>query len=150
MDQRQRQLSASLEDYLEAIFNLSADRSFARSKDIAETLQVSRASVTGALRLLSERDLVNYKPYGYITLTDAGERVASKIARRHRILSLFFVEILGIDEEVSQQAACKAEHALGAEVIQKLILFTEFMDEKNQNGRDLAGEFMEFCRQRSS
>lgn len=149
MDHGNQQLSASLEDYLEAIYNLSADSNFARSKDIAELLQVSRASVTGALRLLAERDLVNYKPYGYITLTEAGRRIASKVARRHRILSLFFVDILGVDEEISQQAACKAEHALGPEIMQRLTLFTEFMDRKNQNGKDLAGDFLEFCRQRS-
>ncbi len=51
-------LSASLEDYLEAIYNLSGDSNITRSRDIAEQLGVSRASVTGALRA-SER-----KEYG--------------------------------------------------------------------------------------
>ena len=147
MDRIERKLSASLEDYLEAIYNLSADQSFARSKDIAHSLQVSRASVTGALRQLAEKDLVNYKPYGYITLTEAGRRIAARIARRHRVLNSFFMDTLGLDEDVSQQAACKAEHALGPEIMQRLVMFTEFLGHKNQEGRDLAGDFHEFCRQ---
>ena len=52
-------LSASLEDYLEVIYNLSKQSRVARSKDIAEALGVSRASVTGALRTLTEKNLVN-------------------------------------------------------------------------------------------
>lgn len=144
-----RQLSESLEDYLEAIYNLSKGSNFARSKDIAQLLEVSRASVTGALRNLSEKDLVNYKPYDYISLTEAGQKIASKIARRHRVLNFFFTDILGAEESVSQEAACKAEHALGPEIMRRLVLFTEFLDRKNQDGRDLAGDFLEFCRQRS-
>ena len=65
-------LSSSLEDYLEAIFNLLKESNIARSKDIAESLGVSRASVTGALRVLKEKGLANYKPYDYITLTETG------------------------------------------------------------------------------
>ena len=77
---KKRNLSASLEDYLEAILNLSGDRKVARSRDIAEALEVSRSSVTGALRTLAEKQLVNYKPYGYITLTDQGRALAEKVA----------------------------------------------------------------------
>ena len=53
-------LSASLEDYLEAIFHIVAEKKVARAKEIAEALQVSRPSVTGALHALAERGLVNY------------------------------------------------------------------------------------------
>ncbi|NLK42576.1 MAG: metal-dependent transcriptional regulator, partial [Planctomycetes bacterium] len=73
-----KQLSASLEDYLEAIYVLLQSGNVARSKDIAEHLQVSAASVTGALRTLAERQLIHYKPYGYITLTDKGQQAASR------------------------------------------------------------------------
>ncbi|MFA6176565.1 MAG: metal-dependent transcriptional regulator, partial [Phycisphaerae bacterium] len=60
-----KKLSASSEDYLEAIYNLVSLHKVARSKDIAESLGVSRASVTGAIKLLSDKGLVDYKPYGY-------------------------------------------------------------------------------------
>jgi DtxR family Mn-dependent transcriptional regulator len=142
---KQRKLSASLEDYLEAILNLSADSKVARSKDIAEAMEVSRSSVTGALRTLAEKQLVNYKPYGYITLTAQGRALAKKVARRHNIIKSFFVNVLGVDPTTAGQAACKAEHALGPKIVDRLLHFIEFATANNANGFDLAGEFAKFC-----
>jgi DtxR family Mn-dependent transcriptional regulator len=138
-------LSASLEDYLEAIFNLAGESDVARSKDIAKLLGVSKASVTGALRALKKKRLVNYKPYDYVTLTEAGKVAAEKVARKHRILKSFFTDVLGIDADTAQKAACKAEHALGPEVIAKLLRFIEFVTRENKNGYDLATRFSKFC-----
>lgn len=138
-------LSASLEDYLEAIFNLSSDNQFARAKDIALTLKVARASVTGALRTLAERELINYKPYGYITLTERGRKLAWKIARRHETLSLFFTEILGVEETTAQKAACRTEHTLGPEVASRLTAFVEFIRQRQTEGHDVAQLFQQYC-----
>jgi DtxR family Mn-dependent transcriptional regulator len=113
-------LSASLEDYLEAIFNLAAEFKVARSRDIAVVLGVSKASVTGALRLLKEKGLVNYKPYNYITLTETGRTAAAEVVRKHNVLKSFFSDVLGIDKDTAQQAACKAEHALGPKIISRI------------------------------
>lgn len=139
-------LSSSLEDYLEAIFNLTATDEVARSKDIADSLKVAKSSVTGALRTLAEKELVNYKPYGYVTLTPAGRAAAERVARKHNIIKSFFVDILGVDDTLAQNAACKAEHALGADIIKRLLDFTEFVTYKNGNGHNLAGEFRRFSR----
>ncbi len=143
-------LSASLEDYLEAIFNLAGDSNFARSKDIAKQLGVSRASVTGALRVLKKKGLANYKPYDYISLTEQGKAAASEIAKKHEILKSFFVDILGVDKNIAQKAACKAEHELGPAIITKLLSFTEFVTYSRKNGRDLRDEFRKFCESRKS
>ena len=140
-----RKLSASLEDYLEAILNLSAGSKVARSKDIAEAVAVSRSSVTGALRTLADKGLVNYKPYGYITLTDQGWALAERVARRHNIIKSFFVNVLGVDPNAAGQAACKAEHALGPKIVARLLHFIEFTTANNANGFDLAKEFAKFC-----
>ena len=139
-------LSASLEDYLEAIFNLAGKSDVARSKDIAKSLGVSRASVTGALRTLKKKRLINYKPYDYVTLTKAGKVAAIKVARKHEILKSFFADVLGIDADTAQKAACKAEHALGPRVIAKLLRFIEFVGRQNKNGYDLASKFSRFCK----
>jgi len=141
-------LSASLEDYLEAIFNLSGESNVARSKDIAKLLGVSKSSVTGALRVLKKRGLANYKPYDYITLTKPGQAAAAEVARKHNILKSFFINVLGIETDVAQQAACKAEHALGPEVIARLLRFIEFVTRSNKDGCDLADEFKTFCQKR--
>ena len=142
-------LSASLEDYLEVIFDLTSESKVARSKDIAESLDVARSSVTGALKLLKEKRLVNYKPYGYVTLTDAGRKAASEIAKKHEILKSFFVDVLGIKTSSAQQAACQAEHALGAEVTTRLLSFIEFVTKENNNGRSVKGDFKKFFQEKS-
>ncbi len=141
-------LSASLEDYLEAILNLASDSNFARSKDIAKLLGVSRASVTGALRVLKKKGLANYKPYDYVTLTKSGRATAAEIANKHNILKSFFVNVLCVETDIAQQAACKTEHALGQEIIAKLLCFIEFVTQSSENGCDLANEFQKFCESR--
>lgn len=147
---KQQKLSSSLEDYLEAIFNLSSEKKVARSKDIAEVLGVSRASVTGALRTLTARGLVNYKPYGFATLTEAGAETASRVANRHNVIKSFFVDVLGVDNAVAQEAACKAEHALGSAIVAKLLNFIEFVGSGNKEGFDVADDFRRFCEQSHS
>ena len=141
-------LSASLEDYLEAIFNLASQSNVAHSKDIAVLLNVSKASVTGALQVLKKKGLANYKPYGSVTLTRTGQTAASEVVRKHNILKSFFVNVLGIDVDIAQQAACKAEHALGPEVIARLLCFIEFVTQEDKNGYDLANKFKEFYKSR--
>lgn len=125
--------------------NLSADSKVARSKDIAEALEVSRSSVTGALRTLAQKRLVNYKPYGFITLTDPGRALAEKVVRRHNIIKSFFVNVLGVEATTAGQAACKAEHALGPQIVARLLHFIEFVTARNNNGLDLAKQFAQFC-----
>jgi DtxR family Mn-dependent transcriptional regulator len=141
-------LSASLEDYLEAIFNLAGESNVARSKDIAELLNVSRSSVTGALRILKKKGLVNYKPYDYVTLTDTGRAAAEEVTKKHNILKSFFVDVLGVDMDIAQQAACKAEHTLGPEVIARLLCFIEFVTQSGKSGHNLAGKFKRLCEKR--
>lgn len=137
-----------MEDYLEAILNLTNESNFARSKDIAKSLGVSQASVTGALRVLKKKGLANYKPYDYVTLTEPGRAAAAEIATKHNILKSFFVDVLGVESDVAQQAACKAEHTLGPEIIAKLLCFIEFVTQSSKNGCDLADEFQKFCKNR--
>ncbi|RKY23926.1 MAG: DtxR family transcriptional regulator [Planctomycetota bacterium] len=141
-------LSASLEDYLEAIFNLAGASNVARSKDIAKSLGVARSSVTGALRVLKKKGLANYRPYDYVTLTKAGQDIAAEVVRKHNIITSFFVNVLGVETDIAQQAACRAEHTLGPEVISKLLCFIGFVNKNSKNGYDLADEFKRFCKSR--
>jgi DtxR family Mn-dependent transcriptional regulator len=145
-----RQLSASLEDYLEAILNLAGGAQGARSKDVADTLGVARSSVTGALQLLRERGLVHYEPYGRVTLTRQGRTVAEEVARKHEVLRSFFLQVLGVETEAAQQAACRAEHALGPEIIGRLVTFIDYVAVSGRNGRDVAGEFRQFRNRQSA
>jgi len=146
---KEQKLSASLEDYLEAIYNLSRWSRVPRSKDIAEQLGVSRASVTGAMRLLKEKGMVHYEPYDHATLTKAGQAAARDVVTKHNILKSFFIDVLGLSADVAQQAACRAEHALGPKVIAQFLAFIEFASRDKKNGYRLADEFRDFCAERA-
>lgn len=120
-------LTAALEDYLEAIFNLSRDGNAARSRDIAETLGVHKSTVTAALKSLKNQHLVNYSPYEAVTLTRAGEEAAVDVVRRHDVLKDFFISVLKVDEAMAETAACGMEHALPREIVDKLTEFAVSM-----------------------
>jgi DtxR family Mn-dependent transcriptional regulator len=118
-------ISASMENYLEAIYLLTREKSVARSRDIAGRLGVNRSSVTGALKALRERRLVNYEPYGYVTLTRTGRDAARRVRRRHEALRDFFVNCLAIDEHEADEAACRMEHGISKHIVDRLIDFAE-------------------------
>ncbi len=121
-------LSASLEDYMEAIFHIEWQKHAARAKDIADRLQVSSASVTGALRLLAEKELINYAPYDIITLTSKGRKVARNVVNRHEMLRNFFVKILGVDCDEAETAACKMEHGVSQGILDRMTQFVTFLE----------------------
>lgn len=138
-------LSASLEDYIEAIYHIIEEKLVARSKEIAAKLNVSRASVTEALRALSKKGLINYAPYEAITLTKAGKEVAEDVIFRHDALKRFFIEVLAIDETIAEEGACKIEHSAPPEIIARMINFTEFMKVCPRAGSEMIQGFTDFC-----
>jgi len=125
IEPQEKPLSASLEDYLEAIYWLSREHKVARVGQISEKLAVGKSSVTAALKLLAERGLVHYDPYQYISLTKAGARLALDIVWRHDVLKRFFVEILGVEEKLAGETACKMEHHIDREVLDRLLKFVQ-------------------------
>ena len=139
-------LSASLEDYIEAISHIVDEKKVARGKDIAKRLKVSRASVTEALRALSKKGLVNYEPYEVITLTETGKVVAGDVIRRHEALKNFFIKVLAIDDAIAEESACRIEHAAPPEVIDKLIRFVKFIEINPEGGTELIRSFSEYCK----
>lgn len=100
----------------------------ARAKDIADRLGVTRGNVTSALKGLHEKSLINYQPYGHITLTSEGEKLAANIIHRHKILTQYLQEVLQLPSESAEANACRAEHVLDAEVIECMVSFLEFLD----------------------
>ena len=121
-------LSSSMEDYLEAIAILNKEKGFTRVKDISRLLNVKNPSVTGALAALERDDLVRHERYGYVELTERGERIARDIRKRHAILLRFLTLILKIDPEKAEQDSCRLEHAISAETIERLTQFVEFVE----------------------
>lgn len=127
-------LSGSLEDYIEAIFHLVTEKRVARARDIAKRLEVKSSSVTGALRALATRKLVNYTPYEVITLTEEGKAVARDVVRRHQVLRDFFVDVLMVDAKAADEAACKIEHAIPRMAFQRLVEYVKFVETCPRSG----------------
>jgi len=108
-------LSESMEDYLEAIFNLIRKNGSARVTDIANQLEIAASSVNQGLKKLNKKGLVTQEKYGPIKLTEAGLKTAEKIRCKHKILYLFLNKTLGVSKENADQDACSIEHALSDE-----------------------------------
>ncbi|MHB0996883.1 MAG: metal-dependent transcriptional regulator [Elusimicrobiales bacterium] len=115
-----RDLSTSLEDYLEAVYTLSREEGFTRACRVSALLKVSRPSVNSAIKGLAARGLASQERYGYIRLTPSGRRTGAKIADRHSLLKDFFVSILGMREAAAEKDACRAEHALSADALRRV------------------------------
>lgn len=126
--QAKKILSESLEDYLEVILEITQEKKVARVKEIARKMGVKNSSVTGALRLLKEKNLIHYTPYEAITLTKQGEEAAEEVIRRHQALCDFFVKILCTSKEEGETIACKMEHSISLEILEKFLEFVVFMD----------------------
>ena len=120
-------LSVSLEDYIEEIYNQVLKNGQAKVTAIAGTLNVKKASVTGALNILSEKKLINYAPYSPITLTPEGEKIAKDILTKHENLSEFFMEVLGIEREEAVETACKMEHIVSDKLFDTMVKLTEYV-----------------------
>jgi len=142
-------VSASLEDYLEAIYEICQSQSVARVKDISHRLGVTNASVVGALRQLREKGLIEQERYGYVKLTQKGKALAKDVCGRHKALSGFFQEVLGLGKKTAEEDACKAEHSLSWETIERLILLQNFLKKKPQKCEDLLGEFQEYIKEKT-
>lgn len=140
------QLSASLEDYLEVIFHIIAEKQVARAKEIADRLKVSRSSVTEAFRSLSQKGLINYAPYEVITLTAKGRETAKDIIHRHDALKNFFIKVLAIDEQLAEEGACRVEHAAPREIIDRFTKFVNFIEECPRGGEDWVKCFDKYCK----
>jgi DtxR family Mn-dependent transcriptional regulator len=100
----------------------------ARPKDISRFLEVGNSSVTNALKALAAKKLVNYAPYELVTLTPSGELTARDVVRRHESLREFFIKVLAVDNELAEDAACKMEHAIPPELVDRCVDFVEFIE----------------------
>lgn len=108
------QIQESGEMYLETILRLSEQNANVRSVDVAEELGYSKPSVSRAVGLLKKGGYLNMDSAGYLTLTEAGNALATKIYERHRVLTVMLTH-LGVSAEQAAEDACKMEHVISDE-----------------------------------
>ncbi|MFP4536391.1 MAG: metal-dependent transcriptional regulator, partial [Spirochaetaceae bacterium] len=119
------QLTETQESYVETIYRLESDRRVARVKEIAATLGVSSPAVTKTLKSLAELDLVEYEPYGLVSLTEEGRRIGRDLLLRYRATEDFLRSVLGVAPELAEEVADSFEHHMPASVLCRLVQFVD-------------------------
>jgi len=122
-----RELSKSVEDYLETILKIVREKGYARVKDIAKELDVKPASVTEMLNKLSDEGLVNYEKYSGVTLTEEGRERAEEITRIHEMLKKLLL-LIGVPEDIAEEDACRIEHVLHKETVKRIVKLVEAIE----------------------
>lgn len=140
----QEKLSSSLEDYLEVIYNFIEKNEKVRAIDISRELNVSRASVTEALKRLAEKDLIHYGRYDVISMTDEGKKLALGVIEKHNTLHYFFEEIMDLEADEACETACKIEHIISQNVLDRFTALKDF----HQSHPDYIEAFKKYYREK--
>lgn len=109
----------SAEDYLEAILILRERQGAVRSIDVVRQLELTKPSVSVAMKRFRENGYIEMDADGFIALLPPGEEIAQRIYGRHKLLTRFLMA-LGVSEEVAAADACKMEHDLSDETFEKI------------------------------
>lgn len=114
-------MSQTEENYLKAIFKISEKSGKTASTNaIAKAMKTSAASVTDMIKRLSEKSLINYEKYKGVTLTEAGNDIATHLIRKHRLWEVFLVEQLSFSWDEVHEIAEQLEHIKSTELVERL------------------------------
>ena len=119
------------EDYLETVLELEQELGVVRLTDVAAKLHVTKPSANRAMKVLQVDGYIHQESYGTIELTAKGRVKASQVYNRHKVLTTFLGSILGLDAEIAEADACRMEHVLSAETMERL---AAFIDDRQQHG----------------
>ena len=119
-------ISTSSENYLETIYTLSKDGAPVRSVDVSARLGVSKASVNKAVSVLREAGMVEQELYGSILLTEMGRARAREVFHRHCMLKTFLTDVLGVQDEIAEDDACRMEHVVSDDT---MVLLTNYLQQ---------------------
>ncbi len=103
------------EDYLVNILRLTEGKGVAKTTELAEFMNVSPASVSEMVKVLSAEGFLQYEKYRGVSLTDKGLNYARQIRKKHHVMERFLVDYLDLDHSTAHEEACKMEHALSDE-----------------------------------
>ena len=116
--------STAVEDYLERILELINSKGYARVIDIAASLRISQASVTNMVQRLDAEGLLKYERYRGLILTPAGQKLARRIAQRHKLLTEF-LRLLGVEDRVIDQDVEGMEHHISPPTLRAIAALTK-------------------------
>ena len=113
-------LTPALEDYLEVIYQLSQENGTARISDIAQKMDIAKPSVTQAITALRREGMVYQDRYGPVLLTPKGEKRASEVWYRHRVIRRYLEEALQVSPATADHDACIMEHNISEETFAQI------------------------------
>jgi DtxR family Mn-dependent transcriptional regulator len=114
--------TSTVEDYLKCIFlaQESSEEQLISTGQIAAALGVAPGTATAMVKALAESGLVDYEPYSGVRLRPAGEKLAAHVLRRHRLIELFLVQVMGIDWSEVHAEAELLEHSVSERLIDRI------------------------------
>ena len=113
-------LTAPVEDYLKAIYEIEREGRAAATTDIAHRLSIAPASVSGMVRRLADQGLIAHERYRGVRLTESGRRAALRTLRRHRIIEAYLAGALGYPWDEVHAEAERLEHAASDALVDRM------------------------------
>ncbi len=117
-------IKESAENYLESILVIKRQKGVVRSIDIANDLEVSKPSVSVAMKNFREEGYITVDENGHIDLTIKGLEIAERVYERHEIISKTLM-LLGVDEQTALNDSCKIEHVISEKSFEMIKEFLE-------------------------
>lgn len=116
--------SSTVENYLKAIYvgetHLTPGQKLVPMGQLASALGIAPGTATTMVKALSESDLVVYEPYNGVRLTAAGQKLAARVLRRHRLIELFLVQVIGMKWDEVHDDAEQMEHVVSDRLIERI------------------------------
>ena len=116
--------SSTVENYLKAIYHgqalLAKDARLVSMGQVAAALNVTPGTATTMVKALAESGLAEYEPYSGVRLTAAGEKLAALVLRRHRLVELFLVQVMGMSWDEVHEEAEQLEHVVSDRLIERI------------------------------
>lgn len=114
-------MTLSEEDYIKAIYHLGkGENTTVSTNAVAEKMETKPSSVTDMVKKLSDKGLVNYRPYKGVSLTEFGQKMALTLVRKHRLWEVFLVEKLDFSWDEVHEVAEQLEHIKSEKLIDRL------------------------------
>lgn len=124
---KNNKLTPSEEDYLEMIYRINRKNEVVKVKDVANELNIKPASVTKMVKKLNEKDILEYKKYDCIRLTENGYKLGETLLKRHNTVYRF-LELLGLKDNIHNETE-KIEHTINYDTLQKMEILINFFGE---------------------
>jgi Mn-dependent DtxR family transcriptional regulator len=127
LEQNKRLLTPAMEDYLEMIYRNSLEEDYLRINSLAELLNVKASSATKMVQKLARLELIDYKKYGIIQLTESGREIGRFLLHRHNVTENF-LQFLGVRDRILVETEL-IEHNISIDTLELIDSFNRFVKE---------------------